>query len=196
MLSTVDLALIAVLACLAWWGSTGLILSLIARAETTYRWSMLGVLLVAVGAIAVVVATRNVESVESAIGSFAAAILIWGAIEMAFLMGYVVGPRREPCPQGLAPWERFKASWAALAHHEIALALTLLALFLLVRGGVNMLAFHTFALLWLMRLSTKLNIFLGVSNAGVTAPSMRITRAPAATGSRAAAAPTANYGGA
>jgi putative photosynthetic complex assembly protein 2 len=84
---------------------------------------------------------------------------------MAFLMGYVVGPHREPCPKGATGWGRFKASWLVLAHHELALAAVLLVLFVLCQGEPNPIAFRLFAMLWLMRLSTKLNIFLGVSNA-------------------------------
>lgn len=166
MTTALDLCLLALLACIVWWGSTGAILALINRAERTYRWSMfLGVLL-ALGALALVIATRSVETVEGAIAAFAAAIIVWGAIEMAFLMGYVVGPRREGCPIGLSAWARFKASWAALAHHELALVVAMAMLFALVAGAPNTVAFQTFALLWVMRLSTKLNIFLGVSNAG------------------------------
>jgi putative photosynthetic complex assembly protein 2 len=92
------------------------------------------------------------------------AVGVWGAIEMAFLMGFVVGPRREPCPPGLASWQRFKVSFAALAHHELLLAASLVALAWLVAEQPNRVALYTFALLWVMRLSTKLNIFLGVAN--------------------------------
>jgi putative photosynthetic complex assembly protein 2 len=165
MLSALDLGLTALLACLVWWGSTGLILSLVRRHEGTYRWSMLGVCLMAIGALGLVMQTRGQASVDAAIAHFAAAIAIWGAIEMAFLMGYVTGPRRDPCPRGAAGWHRFRLSWSALMHHELTLFVTLLVLGLLLKGEANTLAFKTFLLLWLMRLSTKFNIFLGVRNA-------------------------------
>jgi putative photosynthetic complex assembly protein 2 len=166
MTTALDLGLLALLACIVWWVSTGVILALINRAEHTYRWSMLFGVLMAIGALVAVVATRSVETVEAAVAAFAAAIIVWGAIEMAFLMGYVVGPRREACPRGISAWARFKASWEALAHHELALIGGLALIFALVAGAPNTVAFQTFALLWVMRLSTKLNIFLGVSNAG------------------------------
>jgi putative photosynthetic complex assembly protein 2 len=163
--TTLDLALAVLFACLVWWASTGLILSLIGQPERNYRWCMLGVSLLAVMAIGAVIMTRRAQSIEGTAVAFVSTIVIWGAVEMAFLMGYVVGPRRDPCPKGVSGWLRFKASWAALAHHELALAALLLLLFVLVQGEPNQLAFRLFALLWLMRLSTKLNIFLGVSNA-------------------------------
>jgi putative photosynthetic complex assembly protein 2 len=59
---------------------------------------------------------------------------------------------------------RFRASFEALSHHEYLLAATLLGLGWLVGGAPNAVAFHSFALLWAMRLSTKLNLFLGVTN--------------------------------
>lgn len=166
MATALDLGIIAILACLAWWASTGLILSLVGQSERTYRWSMLGATTLAAAAVGMVIHTRNAETIGGTIIGFAAALIIWGAVEMAFLMGYVVGPRRETCPRGIAGWNRFKACWGALAHHELLLATCLLALFALVAGAANAIAFETFALLWAMRLSTKLNIFLGVSNAG------------------------------
>lgn len=165
MLTALDLTLVAIAACLVWWGSTGAILSLIALPEHTYRWSMLAVLLLAVIALGAVVMTRDAMTIATAMVAFAAAIVVWGAVEMTFLMGYVVGPNRDPSPLGDGALNRFKAAWWALAYHELALAGCLGILAAMVYGAPNPLAFHMFALLWAMRLSTKLNIFLGVSNA-------------------------------
>lgn len=127
---------------------------------------MLGAVVAALCAIAAIAATRSTETTESALVGFAGAIAIWGCIEMAFLMGYVVGPSRKDCPPGLRLWPRFKASWAAIAHHEIALLAGLVTISILVAGRPNPVALQTFGLMWAMRLSTKLNIFLGVSSAG------------------------------
>ncbi|MBS0240578.1 MAG: DUF3623 domain-containing protein [Proteobacteria bacterium] len=166
MTTVADLGLFALVACFAWWISTGLILSLISRPEQTYRWSMLAMVVLAAIAGGVVMTTRETETVGSTIAAFGAAIVIWGLVEMAFLMGYVVGPRREACPPGLSRWARLKVCWEALAHHELALAGCLLLLFVAVGGSSNQIALQTFGLLWVMRLSAKFNIFLGVRNAG------------------------------
>jgi len=166
MLSVIELGMLALAACLVWWGATGLILSLVGLPERTYRWSMLCATLLAIGALGVVAATRSADSIEASVAAFAAALVVWGAIEMALLMGYVVGPRRTVCPREARGWIRFKLCWRALAHHELALAGALLLIAALTWGNTNKLAFYAFALLWIMRLSAKLNIFLGVSNAG------------------------------
>ena len=166
MNAPLHLGLVVLIACATWWLSTGLILSLVARHPRTYRWSMLGGVLSALVAIGAIVATRSNETTESALIAFACAIAIWGCIEMAFLMGFIVGPSRKDCPPGLRLGQRFKASWAAIAHHEIALLAGLVTISILVAGRPNAVALQTFALMWAMRLSTKLNIFLGVSSGG------------------------------
>ena len=79
-------------------------------------------------------------------------------------MGFVAGPRREACPSGARGWTRFRAATAAVIHHEVALACTALALFAMTWGQPNQIAAHTFTLLFVMRLASKLNIFLGVAN--------------------------------
>ncbi len=51
-------------------------------------------------------------------------------------------------------------------YHELVLAASGLAVALAVAGGANRVGVWTFATLWIMRLSTKLNVFLGVRNLG------------------------------
>jgi putative photosynthetic complex assembly protein 2 len=160
-----ELGLLVAFAGVIWWASTGAILMLTSCADHTYRWSMLTSVFAAIFALFLVVSSSAAASREGVLIAFVAAIVLWGTIEMAFLMGYVVGPRRERCPNHASGWRRFKVSAAALAYHEIALAAVLVLLAFLVHGAPNQMAFQLFALLWAMRLSTKLNIFLGVSNA-------------------------------
>ena len=90
--------------------------------------------------------------------------MVWAVIEMSFLMGVVTGPRRLPCPPAATEWQRFKAACLAVAYHEAAIVGTLGLLWWLTAGKPNTLGVTVFGLLWLMRLSTKLNIFLGVPN--------------------------------
>jgi putative photosynthetic complex assembly protein 2 len=96
--------------------------------------------------------------------AFGSAILVWGWHELAFLMGVVTGPNRSPLPAGVRGLARFRASAATVIHHEIALALTLAAILAISWGMPNPVGAATFAILFAMRLSAKLNIFLGVSN--------------------------------
>jgi putative photosynthetic complex assembly protein 2 len=147
-----------------WFFSTGAIIWLDNRSPTTYGASLMGATVVAGFAVCAVIVSLNDTSVAGAFTAFAAATLIWGWHEMSFLMGFIMGPNREDCPPGLAGWGRFKAAASTLIHHEIALAATTAALYAVCWGHPNMLAAHVFGLLFLMRLSTKFNIFFGVAN--------------------------------
>jgi len=118
----------------------------------------------AIGGLMAVFALADIAAPWAAYAGFVAAFLIWGWHELAFLTGRTAGPRRAPCPADARGWTRFRLSALTLLHHEIALAATLALLFVLSWGAVNQVAALVFAVLFGMRLSTKLNIFLGVPN--------------------------------
>ena len=90
--------------------------------------------------------------------------MIWGWHELAFLTGFVTGPRRIACAPDATGWRRFRMAFAAMAWHEFALAATLAALAVLTWGNANPTGLLTFTILFGARISAKLNIFLGVSN--------------------------------
>lgn len=151
-----------VVALLAWFFATGAILWLDRKDPETWPASLLGSTALSGFAVAAVLISAESGSVVAAYAGFIATIIIWGWHEMSFLMGFVTGPRRQPCPDGARGWKRFQLATATLIHHEIALALTALVLFAITWGQPNQVAPWTFLLLFGMRLSTKLNIFLGV----------------------------------
>ena len=149
---------------LVWFVSTGAIIWLDNRSPITYGASLMGATVVAGFAVCAVIISLNDTSAVGAFIAFAAATAIWGWHEMSFLMGIIMGPNRKDCPPNLNEWGRFKAATATLIHHEIALAATSVTLYALCWGQANMLAAHVFGLLFVMRLSTKFNIFFGVAN--------------------------------
>lgn len=147
-----------------WWFSTGAILYLDGLPKRTYRWSFLGTSIIAVAAFAGLIATRDTASVSAAYIAFTCAILIWGWQEMAFLMGYLTGSRHTPCPVNASDSQRFIFATQAIIYHECALIVTGLAIIAFTWGAANQVGTLTFAVLWAMRLSAKLNLFLGVRN--------------------------------
>ena len=149
---------------LLWFVSTGAILWLDRLPRETFIASLLGATVMAGLALAAILISMTDGSPFGAYVGFAAALAIWGWHEMSFLMGFVAGPRRAPLPPGTEGWRRFRLATAALIHHEVALAATALALVAISWGQANQTAALTFLLLFVMRLSTKLNIFLGVPN--------------------------------
>jgi putative photosynthetic complex assembly protein 2 len=121
----------------------------------------------AAGALAVLWWTAAAATPGAVVAAFTAAIVLWAWNEMAFLMGYITGPRRLPATPGARGFNRFRESAATLISHEIALAATALAIFLATADGGNLFGLWTFLILFVMRLSTKINIFLGAPNVTV-----------------------------
>jgi putative photosynthetic complex assembly protein 2 len=99
-----------------------------------------------------------------ALTAFTCAIVLWGWHELTFLMGVVTGPRMDVCPPGARGWPRFILAASTLIYHEIALALTAAVLIAVTWGEPNAVGGWTFLTLTLSRLSSKLNLFLGVPN--------------------------------
>jgi putative photosynthetic complex assembly protein 2 len=147
-----------------WWFSTGVILYLDGLPKRTYRWSFLGTSVIAVAAFAGLIATRDITSVSAAYIAFTCAILIWGWQEMGFLMGYITGTRNAPCPARTTESQRFIFATQAIIYHELALIATGLVIVAFTWGSANQVGGFTYFILWAMRLSAKLNLFLGVRN--------------------------------
>jgi putative photosynthetic complex assembly protein 2 len=149
---------------LIWWLSTGVIVYLARLPQCTYRWTFAAFTCFLVGAYWYLAVTANDTSIVAAYGAFTAAIALWAWQEVAFLLGYITGPRRLMLDDSISGWAKFKAAFLTIAHHEIALLILAGAILFLTFGGTNLLGLWTFLILWLMRQSAKLNIFLGVRN--------------------------------
>lgn len=149
---------------LLWFFSTGAILWLNRMPRETHPQSITLATMLAGAAMCGIIVSLGETGPAAAYLGFAGALVIWGWHEMSFLMGFVNGPRRTPCPAGVRGWRRFRVSAETVIHHELALAATLLALVLLSWDRANPIAALTFGLLFALRLSAKLNIFLGVAN--------------------------------
>jgi putative photosynthetic complex assembly protein 2 len=151
---------------LLWWGSTGLVLVLVRARPETFQRSFGLASLLAVLALAGLWWLGQQSSVLAAYGAFTAGIVLWGWHEMAFLMGRITGTRRVPCLPGATGFLRFKLATQTVILHELALAATLCVLLLVCWGGVNQAGVLAFAILWILRLSAKINLFLGAINTG------------------------------
>lgn len=157
----------ALFVLMSWFFGTAGVLFLDSRPPRTFRWTLIAGGVVAILALLGLGRLAEHTSTEAAYLSFGCAMLVWGWHEMAFLMGLVTGPRRAPCPVGVRGWRRFRYAAATVMHHELALALTLALVLALTFGAPNTVGLQTFLVLWVMRLSAKLNVFLGVRNLAV-----------------------------
>ena len=151
-------------ALFVWWFSTGLIIVLDNLPRRTFGWSMCGMSAVAAASVYQLTFACEDASPSGAYAAFTCGMLVWGWQEMSFLMGFVTGSRRTACPHGCKGWRHFGHGVQAVIYHELAIIAGFLAVLLASRHGANQVGVWTYAILWGMRVSAKLNLFLGVRN--------------------------------
>ena len=161
-----DTAAPALFALLAWWFGTGAILWLVRRPAGGFRWRMAAVTVAGLASLWAAWHSMLVGGPAAAYLGFASVIVMWGWHEMAFLSGWITGVRKSPLTPGVRGMLRFHQSVQVVLHHELALILNFALLWVLQQGHPNHVAICTFALLWCMRLSAKLNLFFGVPEVG------------------------------
>ncbi len=147
-----------------WWFSTGLILWLDGLPRRTYRWSMLGASVILVVSLLALFTTRADETISGAYIAFTSGLLVWGFNEIAFLMGYATGPRTDPCRPGCKGWRHVGHAVGTILYHELAIIASAAVIAAITWDAPNQVGLWTFLVLWVMRLSSKLNVFLGVPN--------------------------------
>jgi len=153
-------------AMLVWWFTTGIILFLDGLAPTTFRRSMIGATVLGLVAVYWLYQSAADTSPTGAYVAFSAAIMLWGWLEMSFLMGFITGPRKQPYRGARGGWRHFRQATGAIIYNELATVSAAALVFVATRHAANHVALWTFLVLWGMRLSAKLNLFLGVANTG------------------------------
>lgn len=159
-----ELALAALFAVFIWWFSTGVVLLLNHLSRDAMRISLLVSTGVAVAALVALKHTATQTTVAGTYCAFTSALLVWGWNELSFLTGWITGPRRTASPQGASEGQRFGHALGAILWHELGLLAVGGLVLALTWGAPNQTGPATFAVLWLMRTSAKLNLFLGVRN--------------------------------
>jgi len=149
-------------AAFIWWFSTGAVLLLVGRPGAS-EWprivSAAGLCAAALFGLAL---TANDTGVAACYTAFTCTILLWGAQEIAFLAGWLTGPRAQPCPAGARGRKRLGFALQAILYHELMLLACGAAVVALTWNGSNPIGLWTFATLWVLRQSSKINLFLGV----------------------------------
>ncbi len=149
-----------------WWSTTALVMFLDGMEHSTYPWTKIGATALLIGALVGLVMLRSQTTVPAAYLSFAAALAVWGWQEIFFLTGTITGPRRHACADDCRGWQHFTHGVQAVLHHELALIAGAVLLMIIHWNAPNKVALWTYLLLWGMRQSAKLNLFLGVRNLG------------------------------
>lgn len=145
-----------------WWLSTGVILMLCSLPKKTFGWSLGGFSLMLTLALYGLTESARTSSTIGTYLSFISAIGIWAWLEMSFLMGYITGPRTTACPPDARGWSRFRLALETLLYHELSIVAAGFLVVYLTWGAPNQTGTVAFLILMAMRISAKLNIFLGV----------------------------------
>jgi len=156
-----------VFALFVWWFSTGAIIYLDGLPRRSFRWSLLGATVMLAGALHGLVSGRADLSVSGAYGAFTCGLLVWAWQEMTFLMGAITGPRRLPADPLASPRQHFRQAVQVVLYHELAILAGAAAITALTWGAPNRIGLFTYCVLWAMRTSAKLNLFLGVRNLSI-----------------------------
>ncbi len=153
-----------VFAVFMWWFCTGIVLLLDNLPRTTFRWSLLLSSALAVAALVGLAHTAGQTTLAGAYCAFTCALLVWGWHELSFLTGWVTGPRRQAIAADLQGWPRLRAAVAAILWHELAILAVGGLIVAITWNAPNQVGTLTFVMLWVMRVSAKFNLFLGVRN--------------------------------
>ena len=159
-----DHVLTALFVLFSWWISTGVILLMDGLPRWTFRFSVSGLGALALGGLYGLWWSSQFASKPAAYLAFGCTLAVWAFHELTFLLGLVTGPRKEPCPPDARGLARFVYATAAIIYHELVLFFTLLAVVAITWGAPNQVGTWTFFVLWIMRLSAKFNVYLGVRN--------------------------------
>lgn len=151
-------------AALGWWFLTGAVFWL-CRQRSDYFPLTLGVGFV-VFALAFVSLNWSLDRTDN-LGlfvGFLSGLTIWAFQELTFYLGYVTGPRRKRCKPDCKGWQHWLHALEASLFHEISIVLTFAVVLLMGWGAENQIAILTFALIWIMHQSARINVMLGVRN--------------------------------
>jgi putative photosynthetic complex assembly protein 2 len=147
-----------------WWFSTGIVLLLNGMQRRSYRWSLLISSTLGLVALYALAHTARQTGTAAVYCAFTSALLVWGWHELSFLTGWITGPRTTAIPASLKGRPRFVQAVRAILWHELAILAVGVLIVAVTWGAPNQVGTWTFLVLWSMRTSAKLNLFLGVRN--------------------------------
>lgn len=147
-----------------WFVATGLVAWADNRDSRTFPKSLLIGGIGGIAGLLIILAVSQSVSVLAVYAAFVGALMVWGWHEIGFLTGAAAGPRRVPASPGISGARRFAEATATVIHHEVVLAITALVLISLSWNMPNQIGATVFVLLFGLRLSAKINMFVGVPN--------------------------------
>jgi putative photosynthetic complex assembly protein 2 len=152
------------IALAAWWLLTGVVLWGSRGGLVRQRVSMAFWTTALVAGLSVHAEASQSLTLEGSLLAFVSVLGVWAWQEIAFLTGAVTGPNRARATPDLSGWRRFWRAFLTVSHHELAMVLLLAAVAFPAVNAPNQTGLATFLVLWIMRLSAKLNLMFGAKN--------------------------------
>jgi len=149
---------------LVWWLGTGIVLWLQHRLTPGSRPAAVTLIVLAVLSLVALAISGATLGTAASLAGFTAAIFLWGSLELSHNLGLVTGVHADHCPADARGWHRFRLALGTSIWHELSVLGTGIAVSVLLIEAVNPTGALSFTVLWLMRWSAKLNLFLGVPN--------------------------------
>ena len=149
-------------AVLLWWLMTGLALMSVHQPQALRQPIFLLATIFATVSIWGVEANAASHTTLATVTGFAMGLIIWAWLELSYLMGYITGPVKRPATATMTLPQRFYNALGTTIYHECLVVGVVGIVCMLGAGLPNPTIQNTLAVLWLMRWSTKLNLFFGV----------------------------------
>ena len=157
-----DVAPAVAYALFVWWFTTGLVFIMVLRRRNVVRLSLVAAAIIFPISLCLLAISGQQVGLLSVYVAFSASVVLWGTQEVGFLTGFLTGPRPLACPPGATGLARASYAIQAILYHEIALIASGLAVVAVTWHAANPFGALTFLVLYVMRVSAKLNLFLGV----------------------------------
>lgn len=147
-----------------WWVGTGVVLYLQQRTRQTSAVLVIALLATSAASLLILKLASNGFAAWQSYAGFMAAVVLWGCLELSYYTGLISGIHKQHCPENCHTARRFRLALGTSIWHEISVLAAALVVVALCWKAANPAGLYTFTVLWLMRWSAKLNLFLGVPN--------------------------------
>jgi len=148
-----------------WWFSTGAVIYMNNLPPRTFRWTVPAATALMPICLASIHELRIFTTPSAAYWGFTYGLIAWAWTQLTFYTGIITGPRQQPCEHDCGGGLRhFWHTIETCLYHELLAIGVGVAIFAASYGGGNWCGAWTYAILWVMHSSAKINAVLGVRN--------------------------------
>ena len=147
-----------------WWIGTGVVLYLQQQIRQTGFALIATLVATCLASLLVLKISANGLAYWQSYAGFVSAVVLWGCLELSYYTGLIGGIHERHCPENCSQLRRFRLALGASIWHEISVLVTAIVVVAVCWNAANPAGLYTFMVLWLMRWSAILNLFLGVPN--------------------------------